>query len=104
MAEIELDVALEAAKIPGLKLILMDGGLIRYKAECEAKYLQLEEKCLEENIILAGFIKEVKTQSLYEAITRTDKNISLVYDKDLLYGVLDYGQAFILDDEYNPKI
>lgn len=103
LAKIEVDTALEVIDKNNIKFLLMDGNLIRYQIQVPEGFELLKQKCEENNIILAGFIKESKTNSLYSLFYGENSEIS-IFDKDLLYGVLNIGESFILSDELNKKI
>lgn len=102
LAEIEIEVALETARLGKADIIMMDGGLIRYKIDAGDSFEELINICLDKNILLTGFVKEVKTKVLQQQLFE-DSDL-LVYDRDLLYGILEPGEAFIISDELNKKI
>lgn len=103
LAKIEVVVAIESAKKDDVKVILMDGNLIRYSIRISEYYELLKEICEDKGILLAGFIKEAKSDSLFELMFPDVMGFNL-FDKDLLYGVLNVGEGFILHDEYNKKL
>lgn len=103
LAKIEVDVALDTLEMDDVKVILMDGNLIRYSIRISEEYEMLKEKCEERNIFLAGFIKEAKSDSIFSLLFPKITDFKL-YDKDLLYGVLDVGEGFIPHDDFNKKI
>lgn len=101
LAKIEVEAALKTLEICDVKFILMDGNLIRYSILATEEFNKLKEICEKENIILSGFIKETKTDTLSELLLGKE-NLE-IFDKDLLYGVLDEGEGFILYDDYSKK-
>lgn len=103
LARIEILTGLESLKTYDLDCLLMDGNLIRYTIEDKENFEKLIGLCLEKNVLLAGFIKEPKTNILGELIFDEDRQIKL-YDKDILYGILNEGEGYILNDSYNKKI
>lgn len=103
LASIEVEVAIETLLSEDLKTLLMDGNLLRYSIRSSENYEELKEMCEYKNIILAGFIKEAKSDFLFELMFPHISEFTL-YDKDLLYGVLNIGEAFIFHDEYNKKL
>ena len=103
LAKIEVDVAIDTLEMENVKVILMDGNLIRYSIRSSKEYETLKESCEDKNVLLAGFIKEAKSDSLFTLLFPKVTDFSL-YDKDLLYGVLDVGEGFILHDDFNKKI
>lgn len=101
LAEIEVDVAIKSIIESKIKFLLMDGNLIRYSILATDKFNKLVELCESRGIIIAGFIKEAKTDTLSELVFK-NKDLD-IYDKDLLYGILDEGEGYILFDEYSKK-
>ena len=103
LAKIEIQTAIKIIENYDIKFILMDGNLIRYHIEVPEDFQLLKNICLEKNILLSGFIKESKTNYLYNMLFGEEANLQ-VYDKDLLYGVFSTGEGYILEDTLNAKI
>lgn len=103
LAKIEVLTAIEIVDNYDIKVLLMDGNLIRYNIEIPEDFEILKNKCEEKNIILAGFIKEAKSNSLFDLFYDNNHGLT-IYDKDLLYGVLNIGEGYILSDDLNKKI
>lgn len=103
LARIEILTGLETLKTYDLDYLLMDGNLIRYTIEDKENFDKLIGQCLEKDVLLAGFIKEPKTNILGELIFKDSQQLKL-YDKDILYGILNEGEGYILDDSYNKKV
>lgn len=102
LAKIEVEVALSILDNYDIKLLLMDGNLIRYNIEAPETFNLLKEKALEKNTYLAGFIKESKSNNLSNLFFE-EKDFQ-VYDKDLLYGVFDIGEGYVLSENLNKKV
>lgn len=102
LAGIEVDVAIEGALNCDINIIIMDGGLIRHQIENEEKFKELVKICKNKNISLIGFIKEIKTYMLYPYLLDNDVEYP-IYDKDLLYGIFEKGEAFIIPNSINKK-
>lgn len=98
LAQIEMDAAMYAAENDMSKILMMDGGLIRYKINDSKKFQELVDICLEKNIILMGVIKDLKTDIISRAMGK-----SSFYDRELIYGRLDKGELLVINDEYNKK-
>lgn len=103
LASIEVEVAIETLLFENVKTLLMDGNLLRYSIRSSDNYEELKEMCESKNVILAGFIKEAKSDFLFKLLFPDISGFTL-YDKDLLYGVLNVGEGFIFHDEYNKKL
>ncbi|MDQ0508570.1 hypothetical protein QO008_001029 [Peptoniphilus ivorii] len=95
LAESELEAAIriveedEDRKDPAV--LIMDGGLLRYKIHARDKWEELRALCLREGVLLVGAIKDVKTR---EIASRTGKEG--FYDREFLAGKLDYGELLLL--------
>ena len=94
LAEIELEVAIAHIETQHPTLLMMDGGLLRFKIFDPEQWTRLRELCLERDILLIGVIKDIKTSIFGE---------EGVYDREVLYGRLGYAKAILVDDEKNDK-
>ena len=105
LSTIEVEAALEGIEKLKPYAVIMDGSLIRYDIECYSKWMELRRKCEEKDIILVGVIKDIKTSIIGEAL-RKDKSLEieeLFYDRELLYGKLEYGEAIAIHDIHGEK-
>ncbi|SMB82049.1 NurA domain-containing protein [Peptoniphilus asaccharolyticus DSM 20463] len=98
LSQIEMDAAIYSAENEKPSIIMMDGGLIRYKINDSKKFEELVEVCIENNVILMGVIKDLKTDVIARAIGR-----NAYYDRELIYGRLNRGELLIINDECNKK-
>lgn len=97
MARLEVRVTIEALEKETPKMIFMDGGFIRYIISCKEDFEELKKICIERGIILAGVIEEIKTSIL-------GKELDLkAYDREILFSLLDYKEAMLINDEINNK-
>lgn len=105
LAEIELDVALESIDELEPYAILMDGSLIRYDILASKKWELLKDRCEDEGIILVGIIEDIKTSIIGESLKLTEgKEIKdLFYDREMLYGILEYGELINIYDDMTKK-
>lgn len=104
LSTLEVEAAIESVKKYKPYAILMDGGLIRYNIYAYDKWLELRSLCEDEGIILVGVIKDIKTSIIGNTMKERDKNIKQVfYDRELLFGQLDYGEMIIIYEEVNKK-
>lgn len=104
LSTIEVDAAIESVKKHKPYAILMDGGLIRYNINAHDRWMELRNLCEKEGIILVGVIKDIKTSIIGDKIKEVDKNIKdTFYDRELLFGQLDYGEMVLISDEANKK-
>lgn len=104
LAMLEVKVAIEAVEKHKPYAIIMDGGLIRYNIYAYDLWIELRSKCEEEGIILIGVIKDIKTSIIGDMMMIKNPEIKdLFYDRELLFGVLDYGEMILIDDGANKK-
>ncbi len=104
LASIEIEVALESIETFNPYVIIMDGSLIRYDIECFDKWIELRKKCEEKGIIIIGVIEDIKTSILGEQLMAEEiiKEESF-YDRELLYGLLNFGEIIIIREEVTRK-
>ncbi len=104
LSTLEVEAAIESVKNHKPYAILMDGGLIRYNINAHDKWMELRSLCEQEGIILVGVIKDIKTSIIGDQIREVDKTVKDVfYDREILFGQLDYGEAIFIRDEANKK-
>lgn len=104
LANIEVEVALESAKTHKPYAILMDGSLIRYYIYSYDLWVQLREECENNNILLVGVIKDIKTSIVGDKLSEIRGDIKAkVYDRELLFGKIEYGEMIAIDDDVNTK-
>jgi len=104
LANIEVEVALESISKSKPYAILMDGSLIRYYIYSYDSWIKLREECEKYGILLVGVIKDIKTSIIGEKLGELDPSMKInAYDKELLFGKLNYGEMIIIKDEVNKK-
>lgn len=104
LANIEVEVALESIKKFKPYAILMDGSLIRYYIYSYDLWMNLREECEKEGIILVGVIKDIKTSIIGDKLGEMYPKYKIdSYDRELLFGQLDFGEMIIINDEVNKK-
>ncbi|MDO5716663.1 MAG: DNA double-strand break repair nuclease NurA [Tissierellia bacterium] len=97
LSQLEVQVAREGLDLYHSRVILMDGGFIRYVADAEQMFSDLVQACKERDCLLLGVIEDIKSTSIGEAMGME------LFDREILFGHLGLGEAFILDSEYNKK-
>lgn len=104
LSTLEVEAAIESVKKYKPYAILMDGGLIRYNIYAYDKWLELRSLCEDQGVILVGVIKDIKTSIIGNTMKERDKDKEQVfYDRELLFGQLDYGEMIIIYEEVNKK-
>ncbi len=97
LASIEIDVAIEAVKKLDISILMMDGGLLRYKIMDLRNWEDLVNICEKRGVILCGIIKDIKSKVFSNALGGD------FYDREILFGKLKTGELFLIDDQYNEK-
>jgi len=104
LASIEVEVALESVKKLHPYAILMDGSLIRYYIYSYDLWIELREECEKRNILLVGVIKDIKTSIVGDKLGQLNPKMKIdSYDRELLFGQLNYGEMIVIKDEVNKK-
>ncbi len=104
LANIEVEVALESARVHKPYAILMDGNLIRYYIYSYDLWIQLRQECERNNILLVGVIEDIKTSIIGDKLGQLNKKtLAKAYDREILFGQLEYGEMIVIDDEVNSK-
>lgn len=105
LSSIEVEAALEGVREFDPYAVMMDGSLIRYDIECFDKWMELRRECEERGIILVGVIKDIKT-SIIGDLFMNDTSLQIeecFYDRELLYGLLEYGEIIRIQSEVTKK-
>lgn len=95
LADVEVEAALEGIKKLNPYIVIMDGSIIRYDIASAEKWMELKNECEERGIILVGVTKDIKTSVIGQQLINTQEmlNNKTFYDKEILQGVLEYGEA-----------
>lgn len=103
MAELELAVALEAALLSRGAIILLGGGFVHFKARAWVLFDQLVQVATEHNHLLIGVIEEVSSRLLTETVGEVWPGDNPPYDREVLFGCMEVGEAFALSPELQKK-
>lgn len=105
LSGIEVDAALEGLNDFDPYAIMMDGSLIRYDIECYNKWIQLRKECERKGVILIGVIKDIKTSVIGQGLLE-ERRFGIndcFHDRELLYGLLEYGEMICIKDDVGKK-
>ena len=104
LAQIEVKTALQSVKKRSPYALVMDGGLIRYTIYAKELWKELVEYCLLNDVILFGTIKDIKTKIIGEELKSKYKDLKgPLYDREILFGLLQYKEMLTIYDELNKK-
>ena len=93
----ELAVAIEAVSNHDVKILMMDGTLMRYALEAEDLYNDLVELCHDEGVILVGVVEEISTKIIMNTFHENGKNVGMLFDREALFNVLDMNEGFVVE-------
>ena len=99
----ELEVAIEAVKNHGIKILMMDGTLMRYALEAEDLYEDLVDLCYEEHVLLVGVVEEISTKIIMNTFKKKRKNVGMLFDREALFNVLDMNECFVVNEHKSRK-
>lgn len=103
----ELAVAIEAVSHHDIKILMMDGTLMRYSLEAEDLYEDLVKLCDMKGVLLVGVVEEISTKIIMNTFHENGKNVGMLFDREALFNVLDMNEGFVVEghksrkDEYN---
>lgn len=97
LSNLEMEVAIQAMREWKPKAMLMDGSLLHYHIDDMGKWETVQRVALEEQVSVIGIAEEMGASTLVHELFPEYKGWT---DRDLLYGVLDVGEAFLLDERY----
>ncbi|MDU5587434.1 MAG: DNA double-strand break repair nuclease NurA [Finegoldia magna] len=99
----ELAVAIEAVKNHGIKILMMDGTLMRYALEAEDLYGDLVKLCDMKGVILVGVVEEISTKIIMNTFHENGKNVGMLFDREALFNVLDMNEGFVVENHKSRK-
>ncbi|HHV38235.1 MAG TPA: DNA double-strand break repair nuclease NurA [Tepidimicrobium sp.] len=105
LSTIEVEAALEGIKQFNPYAVFMDGSLIRYNIECSDIWMELREECEKRNIVIIGIIEDIKTSIIGKLLSEHGllEREGHFYDRELLYGLLEYGEMILIDEGVTKK-
>ena len=99
----ELAVAIEAVSHHDIKILMMDGTLMRYCLEAEGLYNDLVELCYEKHVILVGVVEEISTKIIMTTFHENGKNVGMLFDREALFNALDMDEGFVVKNHKSRK-
>lgn len=99
----ELAVAIEAVSNHNIKILMMDGTLMRYALEAEDLYEDLVELCDMKGVFLVGVVEEISTKIIMNTFNESDNNVGMLFDREALFNVLDMNEGFVVENHKSRK-
>lgn len=104
LCETELAVAIEAVSNYDVKILLMDGTLMRYSLEAEESYKKLVELCDNKGVFLVGVVEEVSTKIIMNTFNANRVDVGMLFDREALFNVLDMNEGFVVEEHKSRKV
>ncbi|WP_164985053.1 DNA double-strand break repair nuclease NurA [Ammoniphilus sp. CFH 90114] len=103
MAQLEVEAALKLLESEEPALMLFDGGFVRYESKAFLLWEEYASRAREKNIFSIGIIEEVGTNFISRALIEALGGKLLPYDRQILFGVLEPGEALFLNTDLKHK-
>lgn len=97
MAQLEVEASLRLLEKEEPALVLFDGGFVRYESKAFLAWEEYAARAREKEIMSIGIIEEVGTNFISRALVDELGGQVLPFDRQLLFGVLEPGEALLLD-------
>lgn len=99
----ELAVAIEAVSHHDIKILMMDGTLMRYSLEAEDLYEDLVKLCDMKGVLLVGVVEEISTKIIMTTFHENGKNVGMLFDREALFNVLYMNEGFVVKNHKSRK-
>ena len=99
----ELAVAIEAVSNHDVKILMMDGTLMRYALEAEESYKKLVELCDTKGVFLVGVVEEISTKIIMNTFNANRIDVGMLFDREALFNVLDMNEGFVVEKYKSRK-
>lgn len=104
LARLEVEVAIKAVKKFKPRLVIFDGGFLRYAGKCRDLWEEYKELALQNNVLSVGIIEEIGTHEIEKHLGNLLPNeFHGMFDRELLYGLLKEGEVLFLNDALRTK-
>lgn len=95
LSSLELRIALQAMQEWRPRVVMMDGSLLHFLIDDHEGWSHVSEWAQSHDIYMLGVAEEIGTYRLVQEVLPEHSTWS---DRDLLYGLLEIGEAFIWED------
>ncbi|MDU7478208.1 MAG: DNA double-strand break repair nuclease NurA [Finegoldia magna] len=99
----ELAVAIEAVSHHDIKILMMDGTLMRYSLEAEDLYEDLVKLCDMKGVLLVGVVEEISTKIIMNTFNENDNYVGMLFDRKALFNALDMDEGFVVKNHKSRK-
>jgi hypothetical protein len=101
LAVLEIMSAVELLQQEEPKLVMFDGGFVRYESKAGPWWEEYQSFSKDKKVLSVGIIEEVGTNFIAQALKETIS--PLPYDRQLLFGVLNKGEALLVNPALRQK-
>jgi hypothetical protein len=98
----ELQVAMETVVRKSPRLVIFDGGFVRYERHAPEAWSRYRQLALEKEIFSVGLIEEAGSFGLGRELNLAHYG-NPVFDRELLLGLMEPGECFLVDFERYVK-
>lgn len=99
----ELAVAIEAVSHHDIKILMMDGTLMRYSLEAKDLYEDLVKLCDMKGVLLVGVVEEISTKIIMNTFNENDNYVGMLFDREALFNALDMDEGFVVKNHKSRK-
>lgn len=104
VTQMEVEVAHEALLLHKPFITMFDGGFWRLSKEAEEQWESFRRTTLEQETLCVGVIEDAGSYDMYSKLNQIHQlDMPFFPDSDILFGLLDIGEVFILNDLYRDK-
>jgi hypothetical protein len=100
LSTLEMEVSIQAMREWQPKAMIMDGSLLHYRIDDMGKWETVHRVAMEEDVYIVGVAEEIGTSIL---VKKQFPEYSSWTDRDLLYGVLNVGEVYLLHERYSGE-
>lgn len=97
LARLEVLVAIQGLEKFKSHALFMDGGFIRFLTNAEDDFHDLVQVANKNKCLVVGIIEDMKSKVVAESLGID------AYDREIVFGALDYGQALILNSKHRKN-
>lgn len=104
VTQMEVEVATQALQLHKPFITMFDGGFWRLSQEAENQWEQFQTETLAQETLCVGVIEDAGSYDMYNELNELHQlDMPFFPDSDLLFGLLQVGEVFVLNSHYRDK-
>lgn len=104
VTKMEVEVATQALKLHQPFITMFDGGFWRLSQEAENQWESFQAETLARETLCVGVIEDAGSYDMYNELNELHQlDMPFFPDSDLLFGLLQVGEVFVLNSLYRDK-